>query len=145
MDGSASRAAVALRVRGASFAEIAELLGLEDADRAREAVERGLAAEHVDEGDRQRLRAEEEARLLRLLSGLWEKATDPEGSEHVPAARAALAVIDRHSRLLGLDAPTEVVVHNPTMDEIDSWVAEVLSARQGMLVVEGDVVGELES
>ncbi len=35
------------------------------------AVERGLAAEHVDEGDRRRLRAEEEARLLGLLSGLW--------------------------------------------------------------------------
>ena len=137
------RAAVALRLAGAGFAEIAEVLELADDGQARLAVERGLAAERVDEGDRERLRLEEERRLMGLLKPLWGKAVDPEHPEQVVASRAALSVIDRHAKLMGLDAPTEVVVHNPTMSEIDRWVAEVLTQQGVVHAVEADVVGEL--
>lgn len=134
------RAAVALRLAGAGFQEIAEVLELADAGQARLAVERGLAVEAGGEGDRERLRLEEERRLMGLLKPLWAKAVDPESPEQVVASRAALAVIDRHARLMGLDAPTEVVVHNPTTVEIDQWVAEVLSLNGQAFGPEGDVL-----
>lgn len=137
---SVARASVALRVAGASFDEIAEVLGLPDAGAARSAVERGLAAERVDDADRSRLRAEEEARLLALLRGLWGKALDEENPEQVAAARAALAVVDRHARLMGLDAPVEVVVHSPSAAEIDVWVAEVLQMSAERFGVSGEVL-----
>lgn len=142
---STERAAVALRLAGASFAEVAEVLGFAGAEHAREAVERGLAAERFDDDDREALRLEEERRLMALLKPLWAKAVDPESPEQVPAARAALAVIDRHARLMGLDAPTEVVVHTPTTSEIDAWVAEMVQMASGRFAVEEAVVIEVES
>jgi len=115
-------AAVALRLAGASYGEIAEALAFADAKAARSAVETTLAAT-ATEHSRDQLRGEEAARLERLLRGVWAKATNPEHAEHLPAAKVALAIIDRHVRLHGLDAPTEVVVHSPTAAEIDAWVA----------------------
>ena len=37
-------------------------------------------------------------------------------------ATAALSIIDRHIRLMGLDAPTEISIHTPTQHEIERWV-----------------------
>lgn len=138
------RAAVAMRLAGATFGEIAEVLGLSSPDAARQKVEAGLAAERFDDEQREALRAEEAARILGLLKPMWPKATDPEDPEHIPAAKAALQFIDRHARLLGLDAPTEVVVHNPTMSEIDAWVATMLQQDQGFTVIEADPLMQLE-
>lgn len=115
-------AAVALRLAGASYTEIAEALAFADAKAARSAVENTLAAT-ATEHSREQLRAEEAGRLERLLRGVWAKATNPDHVEHLPAAKVALAIIDRHVRLHGLDAPAEVVVHSPTANEIDAWVA----------------------
>ena len=137
------RAAVALRLEGAGFVDIAEVLDFAGPEQARLAVERGLAAEGSDEEDRQRLRLEEERRLMGLLRPLYVKATDDEDPEMIPASRAALAIIDRHSKLMGLDAPTEVVVHNPTTVEIDAWVARVMLEEGNQFAVEADVMGEL--
>jgi len=115
-------AAVALRLAGASYAEIADALAFADAKAARSAVETTLAASATAHC-REQLRSEEAGRLERLLRGVWGKATNPDHAEHLPAAKVALAIIDRHVRLYGLDAPAEVVVHSPTTAEIDSWVA----------------------
>lgn len=139
------RAAVALRVAGASFVEVADVLALDGADAARRAVERGLASERVEDDDRERLRLETEQRLMGLLRPLYAKATDMDDPEQIPASRAALAVVDRHAKLMGLDAPTEVVVHNPTTTEIDAWVAQVLSLGQEQFAVEANVLGEVEA
>lgn len=122
----AGHAAVALRLAGASYAEIAEALAFTDAKAARSAVENTLAAT-ASEHSRDQLRAEEAGRLERLLRGVWAKATNPDNPEHLPAAKVALAIIDRHVRLYGLDAPAEVVVHSPTAAEIDAWVAGMTS------------------
>jgi len=140
----ACRAAVSLRLAGAPFDEIAEVLGLSSADAARQKVELGLAAERWDDEQRDALRAEEASRILALLKPMWSKATDPDDPEHIPAAKTALQFIDRHARLLGLDAPTEVVVHNPTTSEIDQWVASVLQQEHVFTVVEADPVRMLE-
>jgi hypothetical protein len=78
---------------------------------------------------REQLRNEEAGRLERLLRSVWAKATDPMNPEHLPAVKVAVGIIDRHIRLHGLDAPSEVIVHTPTMTEIDQWVAHVTSAQ----------------
>jgi hypothetical protein len=122
-------AAVALRLAGASYHEIAEALSLSSARLARAAVEETLAAQAVDPTTREHLRAEEGARLDRLLRGVWAKATDLNHPEHLPAVKVARDLIDRRIRLYGLDAPSEVVVHTPTMLEIDQWVATVTATQ----------------
>lgn len=140
-------AALGLRLAGAGYDEIAETLGFEHAWAAREAVEATLANRALSDRDgRERLRAEEGARLLRLLRSVWQKATDTDSPEHLPAVKVAADLIARHTRLYGLDAPSEIVVHSPTASEIDRWVAALVSStteplRQMELdVVEAEVV-----
>ncbi len=130
------RAGLALRLAGASYAEIADTLALADAAEARDLVCNELAARDVDASERIALRAEEAARIERLLRGVWAKATNPHDPEHLPAARVALSMVDRHARLLGLDMPTEVIVYTPTTTEIETWVAEMLSKSSSVIDVE---------
>lgn len=133
-------AAAALRLSGASYPEIAEALAFPDAKAARHAVEAHLA-ERLGDADREILRAEEAGRLERLLRSVWAKAMNAEHAEHLPAAKIALSVIDRHSRLLGLDAPAELVVHSPTLHEIDAWVARVTTQSSvDFLALEAQVI-----
>lgn len=135
------RAATALRLAGATYSEIAETLGYADDAEARLAVERDLAiVGSQDIPGRDRLRSEEAARLERLLRGVWQKAVTPTDPEHLSAVRTALAVVDRHARLLGLDMPIEMIVHNPTTVEIDAWVMGILEQSASGEVIEGDVI-----
>lgn len=143
---SRQQSAVALRIAGANYSEVAQALGYASANHARLAVERALAASVGDES-RDQLRFLEGRRLERLLRGLWAKATDDRHPDQIAAARTALAVIDRHSRLYGLDAPTQMVVHSPTAGEIEAWVAQMAAqVSQGMPeekdIIEGEVVVE---
>lgn len=133
------RAALGLRLAGASFGEVAQVLGFADAEAARRSVERELGRQVVPGDGLEGLRAEEAARLERLLRSVWPKAMDGDSGEHLPAVKVALQLIDRHARLLGLDVPQEVVVHNPSQAEIDAWVAEVVKPAV-LGVVEGEVV-----
>ena len=123
-------AALALRLSGATLTDITTTLALNNTQEAKELITAALADEqHTNPQDKQNLRTEEETRILALLRNVWEKASDPEHPEHITATRTALALIDRHAKLLGLDAPTEVVVHNPTQSEIDTWVMTVLQEQ----------------
>lgn len=137
-----ARAATALRLAGASFAEIADTLALASPEMALQLVQQDLANRPDDTEDRAALRREEAARIERLLRGVWAKATTPADPEHIPAARVALAMVDRHARLLGLDAPTEIVVYTPTTTEIDQWVASIVSMQAATAydVEEADVL-----
>ena len=87
------------------------------------------------------MRAENGARLERLLRGIWAKATNPDHPEHLAAVKVAKEVIDRHCKLYGLDAPTEVVIHTPTASEIDQWVAGMIGASvEPMMAMEAVVI-----
>lgn len=137
-------AALALRVHGASPAEIAEALQLPDAETAQDLVERELASRvaDIDPAQRNRQRALAVARIERMMRSVARKATDEGDPEHLPAVRAFLALIDREVRLLGLDAPVEVAVYNPTANEIEAWVLR-MSAAAGLVTVgieEADVI-----
>lgn len=137
-DGTrAGKAAVELRVTGASYAEVAEILALSSAQEALALVERELAA-HLTPESVEVQRAEASERILTLLASVMGKATNPECEEHLAASRTALALVDRHIRLHGLDRPTEVVLHTPTAHELERWVAGVVA--QSLPPVEEAVV-----
>jgi hypothetical protein len=131
-------------VSGATYAEVAEVLALSSATEALALVERELAA-HLTPESVEVQRAEASERILVLLASVMPKATNQLDPEHLPAARVALALVDRHIRLHGLDRPTEVILHTPTASELERWVASVSSFALPD-VVEADVVegpGEL--
>lgn len=118
--------AVALRVEGKTYREIAEALGWGDESSARYAVTRLLdrtEAEGIAE-----LRAVETQRLDQLHAAYWSKAL----AGDIDAFKAVLSVHDRRSRLLGLAAAP------PISTVSDAEMAEVLSA----LLADPDLRGE---
>lgn len=138
-------AAVALRVNGTSYTDIAMTLGLTTPRAALTLVTRELAAqtEGMDE-ERDELRRIESARLDQLLLSVMEKATDPDCGEHLPAVKVAVTLIDRRIKLYGLDAPTEVTIHTPTQTELDNWVSQMVG--QSMVpqaLEEPDILGDV--
>ena len=143
----AGAAALALRLAGAGYDEIADALGLTSSAVARENVEVALEARAWDDlAGRERMRSEAGARIERLLRSVWGKATNPDDAEHLPAVKVARELIDRYVRLYGLDAPTEVIVHNPTVSEIDTWVAAVISSGSADLrAMEAPVTQAIEA
>lgn len=126
---SAGAAAVQLRVQGTSYSDIAFTMGLRGPREALTLVTRELAALAADDAseDRDHLRREASAQLDHLLVGVMAKASDPDDAEHLVAVRAAVTIIDRRIRLYGLDAPTEITVHNPTQTELEQWVAQIVT------------------
>lgn len=148
-------AAVQLRVSGASFQDIADTLGLSSAKAAIRLVTTELASHEEENRDaRERLRAETNMALDQALQSVSGKALDPQCDEHLTALRTMMTILDRRAKLNGLDAPTELVVHNPTETEIDQWVAmQVESAMPGVEeadadellgIVEGEVISDSE-
>lgn len=140
-DHRQANAALALRLAGASYAEIADALVMASPEVAREAVENTLANQALGSQDVAALREEEGMRLLRLLRGLWGKATDPDHAEHLVAVRTATAIIDRRIRMYGLDQPTKIEIYNPAEEEISAWIGEVTHERIGAIAaIEANVV-----
>lgn len=136
---SRQEAAVAMRIAGATYSEIARMLDYSSGTHARQAVERSLASTAGTQ-DRDQLRYVEARRLERLLRSLWRKATDDTCDEHLAAVRTAVAVIDRHAKLYGLDAPQEMVVYTPAASEIEAWVATMAKQVRGELPEEADII-----
>lgn len=142
-------AAIGLKVAGANYSEIAEVLEYSSVDQARSAVERGLAAT-ASEDDRKVQREIASRRLERLLRAIWKKATDEDNPEQLSAARTALALVDRHIRLWGADAPSEMIVYSPTAGEMEAWIAKMArQVRAGLPeevdIIEGEVLGDAAS
>lgn len=120
-------AGIQMRLAGATWAEIASTLGYSSPRTALAAVERALAKQLDNDEDKERMRRLAGQRLDRLLRAIWPKAIDPDHPEHLLAVTKAREVIDRHAKLYGLDAPTEVVVHSPTQQELEAWVTTVVA------------------
>lgn len=119
-----ANAAIALRIAGATWSEIALTVGYPTARAALTATEKALEKQLQTE-DRDVLRNLVGARLDRLLRSTWTKATDEDHPEHLIALTKAREVLSDHRKLYGLDAPTEIVVHSPTLSEIEQWVTRV--------------------
>jgi hypothetical protein len=136
---SRMEAAVAMRVHGANYSEIARVLGYSNVTSARLAVERGLSASATTEGKEYR-RLLESRRIERLMRSVMRRATDETDSEHLGYVRTALALVDRHARLWGLDAPQEMIMYNPTATEMDQWIATHRKAIEQDYPEEADII-----
>lgn len=132
-------AAVALKVSGATYAQIAKTLDYANPTHARQAVERALAAT-VTVQEREHARYIAGRRIERLLLSVWDKATNPTAEEHLSAVRTALALADRHIRLYGLDAPQQIEVYTPAGEELAAWVEAMASRERPALPAEVDIV-----
>jgi hypothetical protein len=132
-DDSPTRAAaaVALAVDGAPYADIARICGYSSPFRARQAVERTLAEGSDSPEERVELRRLIDRRLNRLLYAVMPKAVDETHVDQLAFSRQALAIIDRQARLHGVDAPSSVAVFTPNADEVNRYVAQMVTiARQ---------------
>lgn len=145
-----ANAALQMRIEAnASWDEIAEGLGYPTPRAAMVAVERALEKEMKSEESKKHLRALASKRLDQLLGSVWTKATTPTHPEHLQAADRAHKMLDRWIKLHGLDAPQEFIVNSPSQEELERWVATVVTASVPQLeepdifeddVVEGEVV-----
>jgi hypothetical protein len=139
-----ANAAVQMRLAGATWGEIAIALGYPTPRQAVVATERAMVKQLTTD-DREKMRKVAGARLERLLRSVWPKAIDPDSPDHLIAVGKARDIVDRHAKLYGLDAPTEVVVHNPTQVELEAWVTRLLAATEPQVVGYDIISGEVES
>lgn len=99
-----TRRAMALKLAGASYAQIALQLGYHDASGARKAVQRGMKSALQESASE--LKKIHYGRLEHMLMLLWPEVNQRD----LPAMSAALAVMDRMERLYGLNAAEKIEV-----------------------------------
>jgi hypothetical protein len=127
-----ANAAIQLRVQGADWDTIAEVIGYPTGRAALVATERALEKE-MNAESKDALRQLAAKRLDRLLRSVYPKAINPESPEHLPAIGRARELIADFRKLHGLDAPTEIAVHSPATSEIEDWVAGMVSVTKPRL------------
>lgn len=137
-----ARGIVALWTRGANYPEIADEFGISVAT-ARMAVERVLADSLDDNEDKTKQRQRVALQLDAFLRSVVDRALDKEDDQQLAYLRAAMQVVDRKARLLGLDAPINVQLGLPSKDELDQWVAAVAAFNGAAMPIEGDPFEEL--
>lgn len=135
-----SQSALALRLSGASYTDIAKVCDYSSAYHARMAVERVLAASADSPEDRDKMRVLTDRRLNRLLQSVMGKAVDPKDPNHLAYNARALALIDRTAKLWGVDAPVQVSV-----TPADSYIHEYAQRLLGKMdedkeAVEADII-----
>jgi hypothetical protein len=140
-----AKAALQLKMAGADWDEIAEVIGYPSPRQALVAVERALEAEIANDPEAQkRMRVLAGQRLDRLLRGVWAKAINPDNPEHLQAVTKARELIGQHTKLFGYEAPAEFIVHSPTMEELERWVSTVVQAKAPSVeeydIFEGEIV-----
>jgi hypothetical protein len=142
-----ANAALQLHIAGVDLDDIAEQMGYPDGGAVRVAIELALERNLIEE-DRQAMRQMVGMRLQRLTKAVWAKAINPEHPEQMTAVREARANIAEFSKVYGLHAPTEMVVHSPTSAELENWVARVVTQSAPQLeeadIFEAQVVSDTE-
>lgn len=126
----------AMRVRGATWDEVARALGYANAGNACRAVSNYVGTLPTPEVDHLRSMWRER------LETLWPIAVgDAQRGRH-GSLRAAVAIADRASKLDGLDAPRKLEI-TPGEGEIDR-IAEEIARRSGYQEIEEPDVIDLE-
>lgn len=137
---SRSAAALQLRIDGAGWYEIAQILDFEDAAIARKTVEHALASEPKAEEDVERIRDLESRRIERILASLMPRARNPKDPDHLRYANTALAAIKQHTDLHGAAAPQRVdITYNPSAKQLEEWVSGISEALHGK-TAEADII-----
>ena len=140
-------AALSLKLAGASWTEIAQTLGYPTPRAALLQVERALVRQLAEE-DKVKMRQLAGARLERLLRGIWTKAIDEHSPDQMTAVSRSRELIADYTKLFGLAAPAEVVVHTPTQTELEDWVLRMTTTMipeaEEADIWEGEVVEKKE-
>jgi len=122
--------AVALRSAGHTYREIGRALTI-DHTWARQLCIQWLG--EVKHEGVEALRDQEGARLDKMMQAVWRQALNGD----LPAVHTVLRIMERRSRLFGLDAPVRIEVS----DHIDRQLQE-LAASMPPVVVEGEVMDD---
>ena len=136
-----AKAALAMKIRGADYDEIATDLNYATPGEARRAVETLLAGLAEDDGaaawaTQRNLHA---LRLEGLLASVFEPAIDDTNDMHLAYNRRAVEIMDRISRLRGFDAPQRAIIYTPDAAEFDAVVSRVLEQSAVSQPHEGDI------
>lgn len=134
-----SKAAVALKVAGASYDEIAEVLEYVSPAAARIAVESALSASVDANTDYRSLRAVASLQLDGLLKSVWGRARDANDPDQLAYGRMALSVIDRKIKLHGIDAPQMITIIDPSAEEFEKVIAMAATRMGAIPAQEGDI------
>ncbi len=122
------RLAFELRLAGVTYEQIAQRLGYGGPSGAHKAVSTWLRRTRTEPSDE--LIRIETARIDRLWRGLWERAAGGD----LQAADRALRLMERRSKLLGLDSPTKVDARTENVGLIELLMRPTerrLSSRSG--------------
>lgn len=155
------QAAVKLRTRGASYPEIAEILGYASPASARVAVEEALAGIYADESDTKALRTMTSLQYRAMMRSLSRKAfsdkleiDDPdrpgrkkvvENDQHLAYVREMKSVVDSFVRLHGVAAPVVSVLIQPEAEQLENFVREmVVTHRAANDSAEADIFEDEE-
>jgi DNA-binding CsgD family transcriptional regulator len=120
------RQVVALKKAGANFQQIADKLGITKpgAYKAWKRVNEQLAK--ATREDAELLRAQQLERINDMLLGLWNKAA----SGDVQAVDRVVRLLERESKLLGLDSPQKKELSGPGGEPIGGIVVEFVKPEK---------------
>lgn len=133
-----AEAGAALLVQGASFKDIADMLDYPSPQVAKVSVERVLAST-VSAPEKEAMRSVVHQRYEKLLKSVMARATNPKDAQHLAYNARANAIVDRMSKLHGLDAPTQVQI-TPTQEYLEEYTKE-LQRKMGL---DPDVIEEAD-
>lgn len=117
-------AGLALLLAGANYRDIAKTLEYSSAHVARNAIEQVLA-HTVTTDSREKMRNIQNLRYERLLRSVMAKATTPNDPDHLAYNARAQAIVDRISRMNGLDAPVQVSI-TPTQEHLENYTRNLM-------------------
>ena len=123
------RKALELRRAGMPYDEIATALGYAKGSGAWHAVQRAMKRT-LREGGADEVRDQELDRLDRLQRAVWPRAIQGD----LPAVGAVLRIMERRSKMLGLDAPitANIAVEHFDGQTVDAEVQRIMATMQNM-------------
>jgi len=136
------RGSLLLWTSGATYADIAHQFKFRSPAIAQMAIERALSESVDDTTDRTKLRRRMSLTLDRLLRAVMPKAVDTTNPEQLPAVRTALTVVERYSRLNGLDAPQEINLNLPDNEKFTQFIEAAARGMNMDVPVEADIFSD---
>lgn len=137
---SRAAAAVALKIDGHGYTEIAQILDYTSAQVARRAIENAIGAEAASPEQIDHIRWINARRLERLLNSVLARAEDEDDARHLEYAKMAVTLIDRHLKLYGADAPQQMRVSiEPSRAAIEQWALDFARQAAGA-IEEADII-----
>ena len=141
--------AMEMKAEGATYEQIAEALGYSGKGHAYKDMQKRLQEVRAEEAlATEEYRTLHSTRLERLLQAWWPQATGQDVNRpglNPKAAEIVLRVLERQSKLHGLDAPikTEVTMAQ-NVDERIEELLRLLAEQPEQITIEGEVIHEEE-